>query len=153
MLWPLWPGSLSRGKLVDDLSPTQFDLLIKVLSLPSTKRNFRHLLTLSNFWEIFDHPKEFILSKFPRLNFEGSGDARAKERVQSRLLTRIKEASKEMAGGDIGDEFPLVAPPSRESLLTRLNRPRELEVDTMSELQQRASSISPYMLYFSIFMR
>ena len=52
-----------------------------------------------NLREVFDYLDEFILSQVLRLIFEGSGDTRAKERVQSHLLTRIKEASKEIGGG------------------------------------------------------
>ena len=44
----MWVGSLSREKLFNDLSPAQFDLLVKVLSLPSIERDFRYLLTSSN---------------------------------------------------------------------------------------------------------
>ena len=74
MLWFVWVGDLSQGKLVDDLSPAQFHLMVKVLSCPSSERDFRYLLTPSNLREVFDHPKEFILPKVSRLNFEGSGD-------------------------------------------------------------------------------
>ena len=112
MLWFVWVGNLGQGKLVNDLSPAQFDLLVNVLSHPSNERDFRHLLTLSNLQEVFDHPKEFILPKVPRSNFEGSGDLRSKEQVQNRLLTHIKEAFEEMAGGDLSVAFPVVAPPS-----------------------------------------
>ena len=77
---------MSRGKHVDDLSPTQFDTLVKVLSSLSTKRDFKHLLKPANLQDVFDLPKEFILPKVPHLNFEGPGSARAKERVLSRLL-------------------------------------------------------------------
>ena len=76
-----WAGILSLGKLIRDLSPAQFDSLVKVLSLPSIKRDFRHLLTPSNFRDVFDYPEEFILPEVPQLNFEGSGDARVRERV------------------------------------------------------------------------
>ena len=48
-----------------------------------------------------------------RLNFGSSEDARAKEWVQSRLLSRIQEVSEEMAGGDVGDEFLFIPPPSQ----------------------------------------
>ena len=73
----------------------------------------------ANLREVFDHPKEFILSKVPHLNFEGPRGAQAKERVQSRLLSRIQamseartqEASKEMARGDVGDDFSFIPPP------------------------------------------
>ena len=137
MLWFVWVGNLGQGRLVDDLSPTQFDLLVKVLSRPSSERDFRHLLTPSNLREVFDHPEEFILPKVPRLNFEGSGDVRAKEWVQNRLLTRIKEAFEEMARVDLSDAFPFVAPPSRPSLSSRSKRLREGEAETLPELRQR----------------
>ena len=55
MLWFVWVGSLSRGKLVDDPSPTQFDLLVNILSRPSSERDFRYILTSSNLREVFDH--------------------------------------------------------------------------------------------------
>ena len=74
-------STLGLGKLVDDLSLAQFDLLVKVLGLPSFVKDFRYLLMPSNLWEVFDHPEEFILPKVPRLNFEGSRDTQAKERV------------------------------------------------------------------------
>ena len=112
-LWIECAGTLGRGKLVYDLSSSQFDLLVKVLSLPSFAREFRHLLMPTNLQEVFDHLEEFILPKVLYLNFEGSGDARAKEWVQSRLLSRIQvvseaqiqEASEEMSGGDFDDIF------------------------------------------------
>ena len=112
----VWAGSLSWGKLIDDLSPTQFDSLVKVLSHPSTERDFRYFLISSNLQEVFDHPEEFILPKVPRLNFESSGDVRARERVQTCLLTCIKEAFEEMARGDVGDAYSSVVPPSQLSL-------------------------------------
>ena len=43
-----------------------------------------------------------------------------------------------MAGGDVGEAYLFVAPPTRESLPTRLKRQRDLEADTMSELRQQA---------------
>ena len=125
------------GKLVDDLSPSQFDSLVKVLSLPSSTRDFRHFLTSANLQEVFDHPEDFILLKVLRLNFESSRDTPAKEQVHNCLLSRIQEASEEMAGGDVGDEFLFIPSPPQESLLTRLKRPRYLEAETTSELQQR----------------
>ena len=66
---------MSRGKLVENLSPAQVDALVKVLSLPDAKRDLRNLLMLANLHEVFDLPEEFILPKVPYLNFEGSGDA------------------------------------------------------------------------------
>ena len=70
----------------------------------------------TNLREVFDHPEEFVLPKVPHLNFEGSGGTQAKEWFQSRLLTHIQamskartqEASEEMAGGDVDDDFPFI---------------------------------------------
>ena len=91
----------------------------------------------SNFLGIFDHLEEFILSKVPRLNFGGSGDTRAKEMVQNRLLHCIKEAFvNEMVEDDLGDSFPLVIPPSRPSLPPESKRPREGDSKSMAELWQ-----------------
>ena len=82
------------------------------MSLPSFTGDFRHLLTPTNLQGVFDHSEEFILLKVPRLNFKGSGDARAREWFQSCLFTLIKEASEEIEGGNVGDAFPLIAPSS-----------------------------------------
>ena len=62
------------------------------------------------------------------MNFEGPRGAQAKEWVQSHLLSciqeepkaRTQEGSKEMAGGDIGNDFLFIPPLSRESLPTWL---------------------------------
>ena len=96
---------MCQGKLVDDLSPAQFDSLVRVLSFLSSEMDFRHLLTPSNLQEVFNHPKEFILPKVQLLNFEGSGEARARERVLSHFITRIKKAFEEMARGDVVRRF------------------------------------------------
>ena len=52
---------MSRGKLVDDLSPAQFNALVKVLSLLSAEKDFRHLLMSANLEEVFDLPEAFFL--------------------------------------------------------------------------------------------
>ena len=114
-----------------------------MLSLLNTERDSIRLLTPKNLWEVFDHKEEFILSKVPRLIFEGLGDAQAREQVQSRLLTQIKEASEEISGGDFRENYPFVAPPPPESLPTRMKRSMELEADTMSKLCQRAANKRP----------
>ena len=45
------------------------------------------------------------------INFAGSTDARARERVQARLLDQIKEAiAKEMPEDELGDRYPLSLP-------------------------------------------
>ena len=98
----------SQGKLVDDLSLAQFGLLVRVLSHPSTKRDFRSLLMSSNLQGIFNQSNEFILTKVSRLNFKGLGESQAKEQVQNRLLYRVKEASVEqMARDDLCQAPPL----------------------------------------------
>ena len=70
----MWAGSLSQGKLINDLNLAQFDSLVKVLSRSSTEKDFRYPLTPPNLREVFDHPGEFILPKVLQLNFEGSND-------------------------------------------------------------------------------
>ena len=129
----MYASTLGWGKLVDDLSPSQFDSLVKVLSLLSFVRDFRHLMTPTNLREVFDHPKEFVVPKVLRLNFESLGDVGAKVRVQSCLLSLIQAAFEEL----VGDEFPFIPPPSRESLPTWLKRPRYLEAETTYALRQR----------------
>ena len=58
---------------MDDLDPSHFDSLVKVLSLSSSTRDFRYLLTLANLREVFDHPEEFVLQNDMHLNFKGPG--------------------------------------------------------------------------------
>ena len=84
-------ATLGWGKPVDDLNLSQFDSLVRVLSLLSSTRDFRHLLMPTNLREVFDHPQEFVLSNVPYLNFESLVGARAKERVQSWLLSYFQE--------------------------------------------------------------
>ena len=52
----------NRGhrKLVDDLSLTQFDKLVRVLSCLASKRVFKSLLTLKNIREAINHPEKFV---------------------------------------------------------------------------------------------
>ena len=45
-----------------------------------------------------------------------------------------------MVGSDVGDDFPFIPPPSRESLPTRMKRLRYLEPDTMFKLRQRVAT-------------
>ena len=71
-------GTLGRGKLVDDLGPSQFDSLVKILSLPSSAKDYRFLLTLTNLWEVFDQPEEFTIPKVLYFNFKISGYTRAR---------------------------------------------------------------------------
>ena len=99
-------------------------------------------MTPTNLQEVFDLLKEFSLLEVPHLNFEGLGSARAKEWILSHLLGQLKEASKEMSGGDVGDAFSL-PPPPRRTLQAQLKRPRELEVDDVVELRQRTTPQRP----------
>ena len=52
---------MSRGKLVDDPSPTQFNALVHVLSSSSVEMDLRHLLTPANLQEVFDLIEAFFL--------------------------------------------------------------------------------------------
>ena len=74
---------------MDDLDQSQFDSLVKVLSLSSSARDVRCLLAPINLREVFDHLEEFVLPKVLHLNFEGPGGTRVMERVQRCLLSRI----------------------------------------------------------------
>ena len=58
---------------MDDLSDTQFGALAKVLSLLSSARDFKYLLTPSNLQEVFVEPKDFVIPLVPHLHFEGPG--------------------------------------------------------------------------------
>ena len=49
-----------REKLVDDLSPSQFDLLVCVLYHPTTKWDFKTLLTLESIRDVIEHPEDFV---------------------------------------------------------------------------------------------
>ena len=77
---------------MDDLSANQFSALAKVLSLPSTTRDFKHLLSPSNLLAAFSKPDDFVSPTVPHLYFKGPGNARAKECVLNRLLTCIMAA-------------------------------------------------------------
>ena len=79
---------------MDDLDPSQFNLLVKVLSLPSSARDFIHLLMPVNLKDVFDLSAKFVLSKVSHLNFEGLGGAPTKEQIQRCLLSRIQAESK-----------------------------------------------------------
>ena len=66
---------------MDDLNPTQFDLLVPVLSRSSSERNFKLLLSPKNIWKLIDNLEDFVPQKVLRLNFMGSGNAQAREQV------------------------------------------------------------------------
>ena len=127
---------------MDDLSDTQFGALAKVLSLPSSTRDFKYLLTPSNLQEVFVEHEYVVVLSVPCLHFEGLGNARAKERVLNRLLARIAstaeaweyEKVEEMA---VGDDFPLLPPPRCNSQ-ERQKRLRESFSDTPIESCHRA---------------
>ena len=67
----------------------QFNALAKVHNLSSSERDFKLLLSPSNLYAVFTEPEDFVIPLVPRLHFEGLGNAHAKERVLSRLLTKI----------------------------------------------------------------
>ena len=68
---------------MDDLSANQFNVLARVISLSSSARDFKHLLSPSNLHMAFAEPEDFVTPTVPRLHFEGSWNACAKERTQS----------------------------------------------------------------------
>ena len=72
-----------------------------------------------------------MLSKVLHLNFEGSRDARAREKIPTRLLSHILVKPKDMSGGDVGDAFPLPPPPHHDPR-ARLKKARELEASGSS---------------------
>ena len=108
-------GTLGQRKLIDDLSPLQFESLVKVLSLLSLERGF-NFLTSANLQSVFDQLEEFFVPTIPRFNFEGLGGARARERVLHRLLIDIEEVTeaRETEAMAIGDDFPIPSLPQRE---------------------------------------
>ena len=56
---------------MDDLDSSQFDSLVKLMSLPRGAQDFRYLLMPTKLREVFDHLEEFVLPKVLHLNFEG----------------------------------------------------------------------------------
>ena len=95
---------------MDDLGASQFSALARVLSLPSSERDFKLLLSPSNIQAIFVEPEDFVVLSVPHLHFESLGNARAKERILSQLLTCIAatvetrefEQAEDMT---VGDDF------------------------------------------------
>ena len=85
----VYTGTLCRGKLVDDLGASQFSALARVLSLLNSKRDLKPLFSPSNLQAFFAEPEDYVIPLVPRLHFESLGNARAKERILSRLLTCI----------------------------------------------------------------
>ena len=83
---------------------------------------FKLLLSPTNIHEVFYYPKEFFPQKVSRLNFEGSRDTRARERIHARLLIQIKEAStEEMVRDKLGNMYPLATPLTNPTLVTPQN--------------------------------
>ena len=68
-----------HGKLVNNLSSAQFDLLVRVLSYPTSKRDFKSLLTLENIRQATNHPDKFVSQDIPRINYMRSTNARSRE--------------------------------------------------------------------------
>ena len=95
---------------MDDLGASQFSALARVLSLPSSERDFKLLLSPLILQVVFAEPEDFVVPSMPRLHFESLGNARAKERILSRLLTCIAavvetrefEQAEDMT---VGDDF------------------------------------------------
>ena len=96
---------------MDELGPSQFSALARVLSLPSSERDFKLLLSPSNLRALFVEPEDFDVPSVPPLHFESLGNACAKERILSILITCIAiavetqefEQAEDMT---VGDYFP-----------------------------------------------
>ena len=100
---------------MDDLGANQFSALAKVLSLPSSERDFKLMLSPLNLQAVFAEPEDFIVPSVPRLHFQGSRNARAKEWVLSRLLTYIAATVDIREFGRagnmaVGDDYPILPP-------------------------------------------
>ena len=96
---------------MDDLGASQFNALARVLSLPSSERDFKLLLSPSNIQAVFVEPEDFVVPSVPRLHFESLDNARAKKRILSRLLTCITAAVEthefeQAEDMTVGDNFP-----------------------------------------------
>ena len=50
----------SCGKLVDDLDPAQFDLMVQVLSHLTLEKDYKLLLLLKDIREVVDNLEEFV---------------------------------------------------------------------------------------------
>ena len=115
----------------------QTNALAKVLGLPSSARDFKHLLSPSNLQAVFIEPEDCVIPTVPRLHFEGLGNARAKECVQNRLLTCITAAVetcelKQEEDMAVGDDYPISPPPHRD-FQERRKRPWEPSSDSPTE--------------------
>ena len=76
-MWVLYcADNRGCGKLVDDLSLTQFDLLVWVVSCLASEGDFKSLLTFENIREITDHLEEFVPHDVLRINFLGSANGK-----------------------------------------------------------------------------
>ena len=63
---------------MDDLGANQFSALAIVLSLLSSTRNFKHLLSPSNLQMVFAEAGDFVILTMHCLYFERLGNARSK---------------------------------------------------------------------------
>ena len=77
---------------MDNLTAYQFSALARVLSLPSSEKDFKLLLSPSSLQAVFTEPEDFVVPSVPHLHFECLGNAYAKERVLGRLLNCIATA-------------------------------------------------------------
>ena len=68
---------------MDDLGASQFSALARVLSLLSSERDFKVMLSPSNLQVVFVEPEDFAVPLVSHLHFEGPKGARAKEHILS----------------------------------------------------------------------
>ena len=88
------------GKLVDDLSSGQFNLLVRILSCLASEQDFKSLLTLENIWEATDHLEDFVPLDILRIIYLGSTNAGVRKWVQSSLIECINEGACEEMGSE-----------------------------------------------------
>ena len=115
---------------MDDLGANKFSALARVLNLPSSKRDFKLLLSPLNLQVIFLKLDDFVVLSVPCLHFEGPRNARVIERVLSRLLSYIVAMVETREFGQaenmaVGDDYP-IPPLLHRNLQERRKRMRDL---------------------------
>ena len=110
-----------------------------MLSLPSTERDFRLFLTLSNLQKVFDQPNDFIIPKVLRINFKGLERRSSKiAGTKSSSCSHLRRVGRQGDGMcDLGDAYRFVAPSSQPSFLLRMKGLREGETEYVAKLRQQ----------------
>ena len=96
---------------------------------------------------VFIEPEDFVIPSVPHLHFEGPGNARAKERVLSRLLTCIMTVVetrkfRQTENIAVGEDFPISPLPPRNPK-ERQKRPSEPSLDSLTNSLPRVRPATP----------